>query len=488
MSSGSGDVGRGEVGDAGETAPGPAAGPVRTEGDGPGDAGDGAAAAARYGTRAEQRGWYWYDWANSAFFSTVITVFGGRYLTALAREAADAAGFVHPLGIPVRAGSLYPYAISVSAVFQVALMPIVGAVADRTGRRRALLAWTTFVGAAATVGFGLVSGSAYVLGGLLFLAASVAFACAIVVYNSFLPDIAAPDERDKVSSRGWAFGYLGGGILLVANLVLFQLAEGGRLPFGAGVAAQVSIASAGIWWALFTIIPLRALHDRPPAHGAAPAGSALTAGFRQLGATLGKLRLAPVTLLFLAAYLLYNDGIQTVIAQSSVYADEELGLPASVAIVAVLLVQFIAMVGAWLLGVLAERFGAKLVVLASLVVWIGVLAYAFFMPAGQPGQFYLLAALIGLVLGGSQALSRSLFSHMTPRGREAEYFSLYEISDKGTSWLGSLLFGLALQFTGSYRASIISLLIFFVLGFILLARTNVRTAVAEAGNPAPARL
>jgi UMF1 family MFS transporter len=484
MSSGSQDGPPGGGGDAGATAA-PAGG---------GEGGDratlvggaGQPGAARYGTRAEQRGWYWYDWANSAFFTTVITVFGGRYLTALARAAADAGGFVHPLGVPVRAGSLYPYAISVSAAFQVVLMPIVGAIADRTGRRRAMLAWLTFAGAAATVGFGLVSGDDYVLGGLLFLAASTVYACAIVVYNSFLPEIAAPDERDKVSSRGWAFGYLGGGILLAANLVLFQLAEGGRLPFGAGTAAQVSIASAGIWWALFTLIPLRALHDRLPA--AAPAGSALTAGFRQLRATFARLRLAPVTLLFLAAYLLYNDGIQTVIAQSSVFADEELKLPASVAIVAVLLVQFIAMVGAWLLGVLAERFGAKLVVLASLVVWTGVLAYAFVMPAGQPAQFYLLASLIGLVLGGSQALSRSLFSHMTPKGREAEYFSLYEISDKGTSWLGSLLFGLALQFTGSYRASIISLLIFFVLGFVLLSRTDVRAAAAEAGNPVPARL
>jgi UMF1 family MFS transporter len=195
-----------------------------------------------------------------------------------------------------------------------------------------------------------------------------------------------------------------------------------------------------------------------------------------------------MTLLFLAAYLLYNDGIQTVITQASVFADQELRLLDSTIIVAVLLVQFVAMAGAWLLGLLAGRFGAKRVVLASLVVWTAALVYAWFLPVGAPGQFYLLAAMVGLVLGGTQALSRSLFSYMTRAGREAEYFSFYEIADQGTGWLGSALFGLAFQFTGSYRVAIVSLVAFFVLGFGLLGRTDVRRAAAEAGNPAPARL
>jgi MFS transporter, UMF1 family len=217
-------------------------------------------------------------------------------------------------------------------------------------------------------------------------------------------------------------------------------------------------------------------------------GSVLRAGFTQLRITLGHLRYTPVTLLFLAAYLLYNDGIQTVISQSSVYADQALGMTASTIIIAILLVQFVAMVGAWLMGRLAERYGAKRVILASLLIWISVLAYAYVLPAGQPSPFLVLAVLIGFVLGGTQALSRSLYSHMIPHGREAEYFSIYEIADRGTSWLGTLLFGLALQFSDSYRLAIISLLVFFVLGFVLLARTPVRAAIAEAGNPAPRRL
>jgi UMF1 family MFS transporter len=445
-----------------------------------------AGEAPAYGTRREQRAWYWYDWANSAFPTTVVTVFAGPFLTAAAEAAADASGFVHPLGIPVRAGAWYPYLVSISALFQVLLMPIVGAIADHSGRRKFLLAATTAVGATMTALLWFVTGPAYILGGILFLVASVAFSCAIVVYYSFLPDIASPAERDDVSSRGWAFGYLGGGLVLAANLALFLLAEGDAIPIDSGTAVRLGIVSAAVWWAGFTVVSLRGLNDR--GEGARLSGGIVRAGFRQLGATFRGLRATPVTLLFLAAYLLYNDGIQTVISQSSVYADNELRLTQSVIIIAILLVQFVAMGGAWLAGRLARRSGAKRVIIGSLFIWMGVLGYAFFMPKEVPVTFYVLAALIGLVLGGTQALSRSLFSQMIPAGREAEYFSAYEIADKGTSWLGALIFGLALQFTGSYRIAIISLLILFGLGTVLLARTNVRTAITEAGNPQPPKV
>jgi UMF1 family MFS transporter len=206
---------------------------------------------------------------------------------------------------------------------------------------------------------------------------------------------------------------------------------------------------------------------------------------------LGTLRASlgyPQTLLFLAAYLLYNDGIQTVITLTAVYAKEELRLGTGTIISAVLMVQFLAFFGALLLGVLARYFGAKRVVLASLVLWTGAVVGAFFLQAGAAWQFYLLAAFIGIVLGGSQALSRSLFSHMIPEGQEAEYFSLYEISERGTSWLGPLLFGLTLQLTTSYRSALVSLVIFFAAGFVLLVFVNVRRAILEAGNQAPERV
>jgi UMF1 family MFS transporter len=436
--------------------------------------------------RREQRGWYFYDWANSAFSTTVAAVFLGPYLTAVTESAAGFGGFVHPLGIPIRAGSFFPYVISLSVLLQVLLLPVTGAVADRTRRKRELLALFAYVGAVATMGLYLLQGSAYLLGGLLFLLANVAFGASVVVYNAFLPEIAEPDERDRVSSHGWALGYLGGGLLLGANLVLFSVHE--SLGLSEGHAVRVSLLSAGAWWALFALIPLKALRNRSPAHPSEQGATVLTSGFRQLFDTVRAARAYPHTLLFLAAYLLYNDGIQTVITLAATYGGVELELEQSTLISAILMVQFVAVFGALLLGALARFFGAKRVVLASLILWTGVVAVGYLLDAGDALQFYLLAAFIGIVLGGTQALSRSLFSHMIPRGQEAAYFSLYEISERGTSWLGPLVFGLTLQLTGSYRSAIASLVVFFILGFTLLTVVNVRRAIAEAGNLSPERV
>jgi MFS transporter, UMF1 family len=435
--------------------------------------------------RREQRGWYFYDWANSAFSTTVVAVFLGPYLTTLTESAAGAGGFVYLLGIPVRAGSFFPYVVSLSVLLQVLLLPVTGAVADRTQRKKQLLALFAYVGAVATMGLYLTQGSAYLLGGLLFLIANLSFGASIVVYNAFLPEISEPDERDRVSSRGWALGYLGGGLLLLANLALFTAHE--SLGLSKGHAAQISLLSAGLWWALFTLIPVRRLRNHREV-ASLPDSGVVSAGFRQLRHTLRGARAYPRTLLFLAAYLLYNDGIQSVILLSAVYGVYELKLEQSTIIVAILLVQFVAFAGALVLGRLARAFGAKRVVLGSLVLWTLVLIAAYFLKQGASGQFFALAAFIGFVLGGSQALSRSLYSQMIPRGVEAEYFGLYEISERGTSWLGAVTFATVNELTGSYRAAILSLVAFFVVGFVLLSSVNVRRAIVEAGNLPPARV
>lgn len=239
----------------------------------------------------------------------------------------------------------------------------------------------------------------------------------------------------------------------------------------------------------FTLIPLRRLRDRRrPAGESEGTAEATAPGLRQLAATVRDMRRHPLTLSFLLAYLVYNDGIQTVISQASVYGSEELGLEQSTLIVAVLLVQVLAVCGALGMGRLSRRYGAKRTILGSLVAWTLILAAGYFLPAGAPVWFFVLASGIGLVLGGSQALSRSLFSHLVPPGKEAEYFSAYEMSDRGMSWLGPLLFGVTYQLTGSYRDAIISLVAFFVLGFALLARVPVRRAISDAGNPVPDRI
>jgi UMF1 family MFS transporter len=437
-------------------------------------------------TRREQRGWYFYDWANSAFSTTVVTVFLGPYLTDVADNASDAGGLVYPLGIPVLAGSYFPYILSLSVVLQVFLLPITGAIADRSRKKKRLLMLFAYIGAVSTMALYLVQGSAYLVGGLLFVVANLSFGASVVVYNAFLPEIAEPDERDRVSSHAWAFGYLGGGLLLAANLVLFSAHD--SLGLSAGQAVRVSLLSAGAWWALFAVIPLATLRERGSGRSDAKGAAVAVAGFRQLLGTLRAARAYPQTLLFLGAYLLFNDGIQTVITLTAVYAKAELNLNTGTIISTVLMVQFLAFIGALLLGACARYFGAKRVVLASLILWTGAVAGAYFLQAGAVWQFYLLGAFIGIVLGGSQALSRSLFSQMIPGGQEAAYFSLYEISERGTSWLGPLLFGLTLQLTSSYRLALASLVVFFALGFALLTKVDIRKAILEAGNELPERV
>ncbi|MGW7055813.1 MFS transporter [Streptomyces sp. NPDC054887] len=441
------------------------------------------------GRRREQRGWYFYDFACSVYSTSVLTVFLGPYLTSVAKAAADAEGFVHPLGVPVRAGSVFAYAVSVSVVVAVLVMPLVGAVADRTGRKKPLLAAAAYVGAGATAGMFFLDGDRYLLGAFLLIVANAAQSVSMVLYNAYLPQIAEPAERDRVSSRGWAFGYTSGAFVLVLDLVLYSGHEGFGLSESEAV--RICLASAGLWWGAFTLVPLRRLRDRKVAAadsgGGHPPGR-VGAGWRQLVATVKDMRRHPLTLSFLLAYLVYNDGVQTVISQASVYGSEELGLDQTTLITAILLVQVLAVAGALGMGRLAQRFGAKRTILASLAAWTLTIGAGWFLPAGEPVWFYALAAAIGLVLGGSQALSRSLFSHLVPRGKEAEYFSVYEMSDRGMSWLGPLVFGLAYQLTGSYRDAIISLVAFFVLGFGLLVRVPVRRAVEAAGNPVPERI
>ncbi|GAA2265869.1 MULTISPECIES: MFS transporter [Kitasatospora] len=439
--------------------------------------------------RRMQFGWYINDWANAAFSATVLTVFLGPYLTSVAKNAADAAGDVHPLGLSIRAGSFFPYTVSFSVLVSVAVMLLTGTVADRTGRHKELMCGFAYVGAIATMGMFFLGGDRYLLGGALLVVANIAYAVSVALSYAYLPGLAAPDERDAVSSKGWAYGYAGGGLLLIANLALFEGHD--ALGLSSGTAVRICLASAGLWWALFTIVPMLRLPSRAglaPDRAIAVPDRPAAGSLRELARTLRGMREYPLTLLYLGAFLCYNDGIQTVVSQASLYGSEELGMDQTTLVAAVLLVQIVAIAGALLLGRIARRYGAKRTVLGSLVGWVVTLALGYLMPDHQPAWFFALACMIGLVLGGSQALSRSLFSHLIPAGREAEYFSVYKISDRGTSWMGPLVFGLAYQITGSYRSAIISLLVFFVIGFAVLAKVPVRRAIEAVGNPVPERL
>jgi UMF1 family MFS transporter len=420
---------------------------------------------------AEQRGWYLYDFAQSAFSTTVVTLFLGPYLTVLARAAADAQGMVHPLGIPVDARSYWSYMVSLSVILQVVLLPIVGAIADYGRHKKEVLGAMAYLGAAATVAMFFLQGAHYLFGGALFLIANVSFGAGVVIYNSFLPEIAPPEDRDAVSSRGWGAGYVGGGLLLALNLVLYLNAA--RIGMSEGMAVRISLSSAGLWWAAFTIPPLVGLHNHGPVRVLAAGQNAIAAMLQQLMHTLREVRRYPQTLTFMVAFLLYNDAIQTVITLSSQFGHDELKIPVSQLTLAILMVQFVAFFGAMGFQWLAAAISAKRAVVVSLVIWTAVLVYIY-LAVKTTLQFFVMAAIVALVLGGSQALSRSLYAQMIPKLKEAQYFSIYEVSDKGTSWLCPLFFGLALQFTKSYRIAILSLIIFFLAGLLVLLKVDVK--------------
>jgi UMF1 family MFS transporter len=436
------------------------------------------AAPERYSSR-EQKGWYFYDFANSGFSSTVVTLFLGPYLTSIAKASADASGYIRPFGIAVEPRAYWGYLVAISVILQVIFLPILGTIADYSHRKKQLLAIFGFAGAFATIAMFLIQGNTWMLGGALFLFANLTFGASIVIYNSFLPDIAPPEDRDAISSKGWGIGYLGGGLLLALNLLLYMKAD--ALGISEAMAVRISLCSAGVWWAAFMIIPLVTLRNRRSERIPAPGEHYLAAGFRQLASTIKDLRKYPQTLTFLIAYLVYNDAIQTVITLASQFGNDELKIPMSSLTLAILMVQFVAFGGAIGFNYVAKYMGAKRAVMLSLVIWSGVLIAIYF-TVRTTAQFFVMAAVVAIVLGGSQALSRSLYSLMIPKGREGEYFSLYEISDKGTSWMCPLIFGLALQFTHSYRVAILSLIVFFIAGLAILSRVDVRRAAAEAGN------
>jgi len=432
--------------------------------------------------KSEKRAWYLYDFAASAFSTTIITVLIGPYLTEIASTAADADGFIYPLGIKVFYGSFFAYCISISVMLQVFILPLLGSFADYSNRKKHLLAGFAYIGAISATLLFFLRGDMFLYGGILLIISNLSYGASIVFYNAFLNEIATADERDSVSSKGFAWGYVGGGSLLAINLIL--LANHEELGLTMGYAVRICLASAGIWWAIFTIFPLLKLKMRRPVKSIPKGHNIFTIGFKQFFATIKEARKYPKTLMFLIAYLFYNDGVQTVIVIAAQFGQEELGLDMATLTTVILMVQFFAIIGAMGFNLLAAKYNSKNALLITLVIWSSTLIYAYFW-LRTTFDFYIMAAVIALVLGGTQALSRSLFSLMIPQGKESEYFSVYEISERGTSWIGPLVFGIALQMTGSYRVAILSLIAFFIIGFVLLILTNVKQAILESGNELP---
>src|SRR5581483_6996435 len=349
--------------------------------------------------RREIFGWTMYDWANSAFTTSVVTVFFGPYLSALAQTAADANGLIYLLGILIKYDSLFPYCVSVSVGVQVILLPILGAIADYSHLRKRMIVFFSTLGAVAAILLFFTTAQTFWLGALLFIIANLSFGASIVFYNAFLPSIASEDQRDSVSSLGFAMGYAGGGILLLLNLILFQFSD--KLGIDTGLAVRICLASAGIWWLLFSQITFRTVRSRRAARQVPPGESLLTIGFEQLGNTFRQIRQFPETVRYLLAYLIYNDGIQTVIVVATLFGSQELKMDNTSLILVILMVQVVAFFGAFFFSWLANRIGTKQAIVSSLVIWSAVVIYAA-VALQTVVQFWVLSAVVAVVLGGSQ--------------------------------------------------------------------------------------
>ena len=426
-----------------------------------------------------------YDWANSAFYTTVVGTLFSPYITRLAQSAVGENGVVLDLGPlgAVTAKSLPTLCVSISVGAQVFLLPVLGALGDYSNLKKRLMAVFCYIAVVANCLMFFIQDGLYLFGGVLFIIANVCFGAALVFYNAFLPEITTEDQADKVSSRGFAYGYLGGAILLALNLLLVLRAE--QIGMSTTLAVRLSLLSAGVWWGGFALFTFFLLKSRPSKKDL-PAGKGyISAGFSEILATVKELRRLPLTARYLLAYLVYNDGVQTVVFASSAFLEQELfpnnpeSLPAIF-----LMVQFVAVGGALLFERLAYVIRTKNAIIVSLVIWSGVVIYAYRFLDTVP-EAWTMAGVIAIVLGGSQALSRSLYSRMIPTGKEAAFFGLYEVSERGTSWMGPLLFSVVIARTGSYRQALLSLVFFFVIGLVLLWITNTDKGIHEAGRLAP---
>jgi UMF1 family MFS transporter len=418
----------------------------------------------------EIRAWAMYDWANSAFMTTIILIFPIYFLTVAAADLP-----------PVKAQELSAWATTLAMIVVAIMAPVLGAVADRAGIKKKMLAGFMLFGVIATASLYFVDRGDWVLGASLFVLASIGINASFVFYESLLPHIAGEDEIDRVSSAGYALGYLGGGLILAINLLWITYPQRFGFP-DAGVATRISFVSAALWWLVFSI-PLFKRVPEPPHRidaGPRPTGGPVRVAVTRLRESVRDLRSYPQAFLLLVAFVLYNDGIQTIIKMATAYGTA-LGISQGALIGALVMTQFVGVPFSFLFGSLAQRLGPKRSVFVALAVYVGITVLAYRMTTAT--EFFVLAFLVATVQGGTQALSRSLFATMIPRYKSAEFFGFYGVFDKFGGIFGPALFAAVIRGTGSSRPAILAIVVFFLAGGALLWFVDVdegRRAAREA--------
>lgn len=402
----------------------------------------------------EQRAWAWYDWANSVYFTTVITAVFPSFFSTYAAKGLEPAQATAQFGLITTAS------VAVIAI----LSPLLGAFADYSGARKRFLAGFMIVGVTACAAMVFIGEGDVSLAMTLFFIGNIGVSGSLVFYDALLPHVAAPEETDRVSSAGYAMGYLSGGVLLLINLA--WILQPAAFGFADSVSAiRASFVAVALWWAAFSLPLFRAVPEPPPDHSTR-AGSAVGVAFSRLGRTCREIRRYRHAFLLFISMLLYQDGIQTVIRMSSVYG-AEVGIEQTSQIAAFVMVQFVGIPCAFLFGALGARFGTKRCIFFAIGVYIVAAGLAYFMTSVV--HFFLLAFLVATVLGGSQALSRALFARLIPRDRTSEFFGFYAVSERFATVFGPALFTISVLITGSSRAAILAIIGLFIAGAITLS-------------------
>jgi UMF1 family MFS transporter len=425
--------------------------------------------------RRDVRAWVMYDWANSAFQTTIIAAVFPIYFKSVA--AADL-----PQAVAI---SRFAWATTIAILIVAIVAPLLGAIADYAPLKKRLLGVFLGIGVSATAAMYGVTRGDWMLALVLFMIANVGVAGSIVFYESLLPHLVPANELDRVSSAGYAIGYLGGGVLLAINLLMIQKPAMFGIP-DAATAVRLAFVSVAVWWLLFSI-PLFRYVAEPPHRGGASerlSANSIITGAKRLFETLKELRRYREAFVFLLAFLVYNDGIQTMIRMATIYGTE-IGINETDMIAALLLTQFIGVPFAFMFGMVAGRVGAKRAVFGGLAVYAFITGLGYYMRTAT--HFYALAVMVGMVQGGTQALSRSMFASMIPRHKSSEFFAFFGVFERYAGILGPAVFAWVVQQTGTGRNAILTVGLFFIDGAIVLTFVDVdagrrvaRAAEAEA--------
>ena len=414
-------------------------------------------------------GWAMYDWANSVYNLVITSTVFPAYYESITGDGNDATvDTVRFLGREYVNTALYNYALAVAFCVVALLSPLLSSIADYKGNKKSFLRFFMTMGSLACSLLFFYGPHNLGLGIAAMVVACIGYWSSLVFYNSYLPEIAAPEDRDRVSARGFAFGYIGSVILQVICFVFLLMND--RFGITKGFASQLSFLLVGIWWFSFASLAL----SRLPA--GKPIGTdqrhSLMHGYQELRKVWGQLMHMPVLKRFLFAFFFYNMGVQTVMLAATLYGKSELGIPTENLIIAILIIQLIAIPGAFLISRLSGLIGNLRALMLCVVVWTGICVAGYYIPAHDPTAFYILASVVGFVMGGIQSLSRSTYSKLMPETRDTtSFFSFFDVTEKIAIVIGMFTFGYIIELTGSQRNSVLALMLFFVLGFAGLLLT-----------------